>query len=246
MFNMNPRVSDSPLDAPREFKAYCHQAAGRSLEQGDAPPPPNRAVKQKFRAVVNSSAQIGAEVLVCPDVGCGVFGNDPQVLGTLFGEVLREPLPEGALKEAEMTPVVLLTGQVAFAEAVKKAASGEKASPGAVAAPGDGTCHMDTLTVYHAFGWSGAILDVGSSSMMSCRFWWDSEPGPFWGPHAKVQPAEETKGEEWREKYEDEWRAGRTVRSDEEYLPCTYYPFSPEWQEKVRKTLLDLAHRGFA
>ena len=124
---------------------------------------------------------------------------------------------------------------------------------------------MDTLTVYHAFGWSGvtvsdiyattnfftppsaqAILDVGSSSMMSCRFWWDSEPGPFWGPHAKVQPAEETKGEEWREKYEDEWRAGRTVRSDEEYLPCTYYPFSPEWQEKVRKTLLDLAHRGFA
>lgn len=102
MFNMNPRVSDSPLDAPREFKAYCHQ------------------VKQKFRAVVNSSAQIGAEVLVCPDVGCGVFGNDPQVLGTLFGEVLREPLPEGALKE------VLLTGQVAFAEAVKKAASGEK------------------------------------------------------------------------------------------------------------------------
>ena len=50
-----------------------------------------------------------------------------------------------------------------------------------------------------------------------------SQPGPFWGPYAKVQPAEETKGKEWREKvYEDEWKAGRTVRSDEEYLPCTY------------------------
>lgn len=26
MFNMNPRVSDSPLDAPRDFKTYCQQA----------------------------------------------------------------------------------------------------------------------------------------------------------------------------------------------------------------------------
>ncbi|OLQ12646.1 hypothetical protein AK812_SmicGene3407 [Symbiodinium microadriaticum] len=61
-----------------------------------------------------------------------------------------------------------------------------------------------------------------------------------------VQPAEEMKGKEWREKvHEDERKAGRTVRSDEEYLPCTYYLFSPEWQEKVRKTLWDLAHRRF-
>ncbi|CAE7835066.1 unnamed protein product, partial [Symbiodinium sp. KB8] len=73
-----------------------------------------------------------------------------------------------------------------------------------------------------------------------------SQPGPFWGPHARVQPAEEA-GKEWREKvYEDTWKAGRTIRSDGEYLQCTYYLFSPEWQEKVRKELLDLAHRGFA
>ena len=73
-----------------------------------------------------------------------------------------------------------------------------------------------------------------------------SQPGPFWGPHARVQPAEEA-GKEWREKvYEDTWKAGRTIRSDEEYLQCTYYLCSPEWQEKVRKELLDLAHRGFA
>ena len=73
-----------------------------------------------------------------------------------------------------------------------------------------------------------------------------SQPAPFWGPRAKIQPPEESKGKEWREKvYEDEWKAGRTVRSDEEYLPCTFYPFSPEWQEKVQKTLWSLSHRGF-
>jgi len=97
MFNMNPRVSDSPLDAPRDFKTYCRQA------------------KMKFRSVVMSAVELGAEVLVCPDVGCGVFGNDPEVLGTMLGQVLREP---------EARVQVLLTGQVAFAEAVKRAASG--------------------------------------------------------------------------------------------------------------------------
>ncbi|CAE7681231.1 unnamed protein product [Symbiodinium sp. CCMP2456] len=52
---------------------------------------------------------------------------------------------------------------------------------------------------------------------------------------------------EWLDKtYEESWKVGRTIGSDEKYLECTYYPFSPEWQEKVRKDLLDLAHRGFA
>lgn len=98
MFNMNPRVSDSPLDAPRDFKTYCQQA------------------KLKFRSVAMGALEMGGEVLICPDVGCGVFANDPEVLGTLLGQVLREP----ALVNLE----VMLTGQVAFAEAVKKAASG--------------------------------------------------------------------------------------------------------------------------
>ena len=58
------------------------------------------------------------QVLVCPDVGCGVFANDPQVLGTMLGQVLREP-KMGKLE-------VLLTGQVAFADAVQKAVSGQQ------------------------------------------------------------------------------------------------------------------------
>ena len=74
-----------------------------------------------------------------------------------------------------------------------------------------------------------------------------AQPGPFWGARAREQPAEEEPGKEWHEKIsEDTWKAGRTIRSDEKYLECTYYPFSPEWQEKLRKELLDLAHRGLA
>lgn len=101
MFNMNPRVSDSPCDAPRDFQTYCDQ------------------VKQKFRAVVAGAIQLEAEVLVCPDVGCGVFANDPKVLGMLFGEVLKEPAGS-KLKE------VVLTGQVAFSETVKRVCAGQK------------------------------------------------------------------------------------------------------------------------
>eukprot|EP00441_Pelagodinium_beii_P015621 CAMPEP_0197668126 /NCGR_PEP_ID=MMETSP1338-20131121/68325_1 /TAXON_ID=43686 ORGANISM="Pelagodinium beii, Strain RCC1491" /NCGR_SAMPLE_ID=MMETSP1338 /ASSEMBLY_ACC=CAM_ASM_000754 /LENGTH=98 /DNA_ID=CAMNT_0043247487 /DNA_START=8 /DNA_END=300 /DNA_ORIENTATION=- len=98
---MNARVHDSPLDAPRNFDEYCAK------------------VKDKFRSVVAAARELGAKVLVCPDVGCGVFANDPEVLGTLFGEVLRErpPRPD-ALTE------VVLTGQASFAEAVQKAAAG--------------------------------------------------------------------------------------------------------------------------
>ena len=74
-----------------------------------------------------------------------------------------------------------------------------------------------------------------------------TQPGPFWGARAREQPAEEEPGKAWREKIsEDTWKVGRTIKSDEKYLECTYYTFSPEWQEKLRKELLDLAHRGFA
>ena len=73
------------------------------------------------------------------------------------------------------------------------------------------------------------------------------KPGPFWGVRARKQPAEEEPGKEWREKIsEDVWKVGRLLKEDEKYLECTYYPFSPEWQEKLREELLNLAHRGFA
>lgn len=102
MFNMNPRVNDAPQDAPRDFRDYC------------------RAVKQKFRSVVLAAHEAGAEVLVCPDVGCGVFQNDATTVGSLFGEVLREPA-------ARRFSEVIITGQDRFFRAAMQVAKGGKA-----------------------------------------------------------------------------------------------------------------------
>jgi len=102
MFNMNPRVNDTPQDAPRDFNDYC------------------RAVKQKFRAVVLAAYEEGAEVLVCPDVGCAVFANDATTVGSLFGEVLREPA-------ARSISEVIITGQERFFRAALQVAKGGKA-----------------------------------------------------------------------------------------------------------------------
>jgi len=102
MFNMNPRVNDTPQDAPRDFGDYC------------------RKVKQKFRAVVLAAHEVGAEVLVCTDVGCGVFANDATVVGSLFGEVLRE-------SAARSISEVIITGGERFFRAALQVAKGGKA-----------------------------------------------------------------------------------------------------------------------
>jgi len=100
MFNMNSRVRDSPLDAPKDFDEYCS------------------IVKQKFAVVLHSAIEMHADVLVFPDVGCGVFENDPIVLGTLLGEVMCTL--EGHISE------VVLMGKAAFAEAAERAFRGEQ------------------------------------------------------------------------------------------------------------------------
>jgi len=101
MYNCNSRVKDSPVDVPDTLAAY---------EEG---------TRQKFRAMVAAAAEVGADVLVCPDIGCGVFENDPVKVGTLLGEVLREPSLAGLVSE------VLVTGNGVFASACEKAAAGE-------------------------------------------------------------------------------------------------------------------------
>mmetsp|Transcript_68631 Transcript_68631/g.223275 ORF Transcript_68631/g.223275 Transcript_68631/m.223275 type:complete len:1040 (-) Transcript_68631:212-3331(-) len=120
MFNMNPRVSDSPVDAPRDFNEYC------------------RLVKHKFRAVVAGAAQLKAEVLVIPDVGCGVFDNDPSIVGTLLGEVLSE-LP-GVIDK------VIITGKAAFGNAAKAVVEGQGAD-----AVGAVQCRPPNYFHAHAF-----------------------------------------------------------------------------------------------
>ena len=109
MFNMNSRVADSPLDAPIEFIEYCKQ------------------VKDKFKAALGCLQKLRANVLVCPDVGCGVFENDPEVMGCLLGEaVLDYP---GDLE-------IVATGKPAFFEALRRTVEADpKLPPRETAAP---------------------------------------------------------------------------------------------------------------
>jgi len=103
MFNQNRSVRDSPEDSPEDFETYCRQ------------------VRMKFRAVLETAAELKAEVLVTSDVGCGVFENDPVVVGTLFGEALKDGC--GSLVE------VIVTGKKEFADAVQRAASSQGKVP---------------------------------------------------------------------------------------------------------------------
>jgi len=100
MFNRNPRVQDTPLDSPKHFDRYLHQ------------------VKRKFQAVVCAAEQLKAQVLVCPDIGCGINANDPVAMGAMFGEALRE--------FASGIEEVTVTGIPSFFEAAKSALTGKQ------------------------------------------------------------------------------------------------------------------------
>uniref|UniRef100_A0A7S1AG90 Microbial-type PARG catalytic domain-containing protein n=1 Tax=Noctiluca scintillans TaxID=2966 RepID=A0A7S1AG90_NOCSC len=97
MYNRNPRMKDSPVDAPRDPEEY------------------RVGVRRKFRAMVAGAIELGAEVLVCPPIGCGVFDNNPTLVGSIFGEVLRDPDVDGRIRE------VVISGNTTFCEAAQKA-----------------------------------------------------------------------------------------------------------------------------
>jgi len=69
-----------------------------------------KLVEQKFRAVLEGAYEVKAEVLIFPDVGCGVFKNDPCQVGKILGDVFASDL---------RTPVVILVGSDEFSEAVR-------------------------------------------------------------------------------------------------------------------------------
>lgn len=72
VFNKNERVRDSPLDAPPDTAEYMQD------------------LRNMWRSVFLSAEACGATTVVAPDAGCGVFRNDPEQVGTAFGEVLSE------------------------------------------------------------------------------------------------------------------------------------------------------------
>lgn len=69
--NCNPEARNTPVDKPSSDAEY------------------EALLLSKFKAVLSATASVNAEVLVMPSVGCGVFKNDPQVVGAAFGEALR-------------------------------------------------------------------------------------------------------------------------------------------------------------
>merc|ERR1719265_233322 len=58
------------MDAPKDQKEY---------EDG---------MRMKFIAMVHGAALCDSDVIIIPDVGCGVFQNDPKVVGRICGEAL--------------------------------------------------------------------------------------------------------------------------------------------------------------
>jgi hypothetical protein len=70
MYNKNPHMKDSPLDAPKDQHEY---------EEG---------LRKKITAMVHGVALSRADAIIIPDIGCGVFHNDPKVVGRICGEVL--------------------------------------------------------------------------------------------------------------------------------------------------------------
>lgn len=69
MPNVNPCNSSSPM----EWRSPEEQVL---------------LVERKLHAMLQGAALVEAEVLVVPDLGCGVFGNNPSVIGAAFGRVL--------------------------------------------------------------------------------------------------------------------------------------------------------------
>eukprot|EP00747_Dinoflagellata_sp_TGD_P144391 gnl/TRDRNA2_/TRDRNA2_176490_c11_seq32.p1 gnl/TRDRNA2_/TRDRNA2_176490_c11~~gnl/TRDRNA2_/TRDRNA2_176490_c11_seq32.p1 ORF type:complete len:477 (-),score=81.02 gnl/TRDRNA2_/TRDRNA2_176490_c11_seq32:447-1685(-) len=94
MFNRSPLAGK--LDAPQQVQVY------------------EEKMRVKFHSVLSAAKAAGATALVVPDVGCGIQGNDPRVVGRLFGEVLRRDFWTH-LQE------VWLVGRLEFQEAVMDA-----------------------------------------------------------------------------------------------------------------------------
>lgn len=69
MPNMNPNMTDCPTE-------HRSKSAMKTL------------VERKLHAVLQGAARVDAEVIVVPDIGCGVYGNHPSVIGSAFGRVL--------------------------------------------------------------------------------------------------------------------------------------------------------------
>jgi uncharacterized protein (TIGR02452 family) len=70
MYNKNKHMKDAPVDAPKDQHDY---------EEG---------LRKKMIAMIHGAALSKADSIIIPDIGCGVFHNDPKIVGRICGEVL--------------------------------------------------------------------------------------------------------------------------------------------------------------
>lgn len=94
MPNCNSHMHDAPCDRPPSDSEFRH------------------LLQSKFMAVLGAASLAGANILVMPDAGCGVYGNSPEEVGRIFGEVVQNSFA-GVFDE------IHLVGKEHFAAAVK-------------------------------------------------------------------------------------------------------------------------------
>lgn len=72
MPNCNPCIKDAPCDKPDSHEEYTH------------------LIEKKFVAALGAARLAGANVVIMPDAGCGVYGNNPSEVGRLFAKVVQD------------------------------------------------------------------------------------------------------------------------------------------------------------
>jgi len=82
------RLAPVKVAAVLSVAMYNCNSSGR-----DAPPSDQAAyevgVARKFKALIHAAIITGADVLIVPDIGCGVFGNDAATVGRIAGTAMQ-------------------------------------------------------------------------------------------------------------------------------------------------------------
>jgi len=80
-------------------------------------------MRQKFQNLLLAASEARSTTVIMPDVGCGVYGNDPSDIGRIFGEVLRNGPFWGHFQE------VVLVGRDQFKDAVEAVVRSHEKQP---------------------------------------------------------------------------------------------------------------------
>merc|ERR1712050_790828 len=89
---------------------------------GGSEPEYERLISSKFECLLEAASQCCAKVLIMPDVGCGVFENDPQRVGRIFGDTLMR-------SQTSLENVICVGNKDFYHSAMNACAGAERAGP---------------------------------------------------------------------------------------------------------------------